>query len=155
MRPRCSPHNRVMLWIPQAKLWRCRMRGCPEVSISAPPRHLKEKARKLRDPRTDVRTFEGGREVLKGKAKRARWMEVYRLDGSRCVECGKVLDPPYSQSVNAAEIHHVNSRGMSGSRRDDRIVSEGKRQLETRCGTCHHRVNARPQWNQQEKEKQP
>ena len=72
-----------------------------------------------------------------------------------CRWCGKVLDPPYSQSVNAAEIHHVNSRGMSGSRRDDRIVSEGKRQLETRCGTCHHRVNARPQWNQQEKEKQP
>ena len=150
-----------MLWIPQAKLWRCRMRGCPEVSISAPPRHLKEKARRLRDPRSEVRTRDDGSEVLRGRAKRDRWMEVYRLDGGRCVKCGKQLDPPYAQSANAAEVHHVprgrskSGRGMSGWKRDDRIFVDGKRNLETLCRTSHNQEGPQLHWGQQEKEKQP
>jgi hypothetical protein len=90
-----------------------------------------------------MKIYPDGREVLSGAAKRGRWRLVWTLDKGCCVGCGKSLDAPYSASVNAAEIHHVASRGMSGWKRDDRIYVGGKRNLETRCAGpqgCHRKV---------------
>jgi hypothetical protein len=130
----------------------CPLRGCFEtVAVSEPAKIVgslewkrwkrgKTSGFRKRRQRQEVRTMLDGREILSGAAKRARWMAVYDLDGGRCHRCGRRLDLPYTNSVNSAEIHHVEGRGMSGGKRDDRIFVDGKRNLETLCpglNRCH------------------
>ena len=60
------------------------------------------------------KVFRDGREKLTGKdyteAKKSKWLE----QGRACALCG--LGLPFSQ----AEADHIQTRGMGGSKRDDR-----------------------------------
>jgi 5-methylcytosine-specific restriction endonuclease McrA len=82
--------------------------------------------------------YADGREVLTGQAWKNRKLEVYLLDERRCRQCGKLLYPSGSDMTPEAECHHRYGRGMSGSKRDDRIfLPDGTRNLETLCRKCH------------------
>jgi hypothetical protein len=100
-------------------------------------------------PRPQVRIMRDEREILSGAAWRERKIEVYLLDGGCCVgqACGKFLTPPGRGLANEAEIHHISRRGMAGSKRDDRVFVDGRRNLETRCRACHEKVTAKPEWS--------
>ena len=117
------------------------MRGCKNQSLEPSPESRRAKKRRVfgipKRRTTEIYVHTDGREVLSGRAKYARWQEVYQLDGGRCVKCHERVEPPYTDSMRAAEIHHVNRRGMNGSKRDDRIEVAGKRNLETLCKPCH------------------
>jgi len=135
MKPRCAKHNRAMRWLPWKRFWVCPLPLCPERSAAAGP----AKGKPIR--RTQgCRIFADGRVVLRGWLWRVRKLEVYEMDGRCCVQCGLRLDPPGSGAFHEAEIHHIGGRGMHGSKRDDRIFVEGKRNLETRCAYCHRAV---------------
>lgn len=90
-----------------------------------------------------AQVYEDGRTVLRGNLWIERKMEVWSLDKHSCEKCGKLTTMPIYGFPNAAEIHHVFGRGMSGSKRDDRIwiVIDGKkvRNLVTRCQECHQK----------------
>lgn len=159
MKPRCPKHNKPMRLLQFAGKYSCPLRGCDETA-PAPSRPRKSASGFRRGPRDfehalkrhgwrkrrdapERRVMRDGREILSGAAKRARWLAVYNLDGGRCRRCGRRLDPPYTNSVDGAEVHHVEGRGMGGGKRDDRIFIDGKRNLETLCPGpigCHRKA---------------
>jgi 5-methylcytosine-specific restriction endonuclease McrA len=106
----------------------------------SPLRRRKPMRRLKRHPQ--IRIFRDGRETLSGAAWRQRKLDVFLRDGGCCVGCGKFLTPPGRGLPNEAEIHHCQTRGMSGSKRDDRIQN-----LETLCHACHEKVTAKPEWS--------
>ena len=120
------------------------MKGCKERQEASSPAQRKAARRKRYHlggkPSPEVTIREDGSEVLEGMAKFHRWLEVWELDKRHCVKCGLPVMRPYTNAPSSAEIHHVNSRGMFGFKRDDRREVDGKLNLVTLCKPCHREV---------------
>lgn len=73
-----------------------------------------------------IKTTKDGRWIYSGtdytKLKRQKWFE----QGERCADCGRRLDISFGQA------HHVDGRGMGGSKRDDS-------KMVVLCIRCHSR----------------
>ena len=81
------------------------------------------------------------REICHGDAWQKRREEVWERDGRRCVDC-RVEVPLHNETQHgiqrlvrrAAEVHHLNKRGMGGGKRNDCMDN-----LVTLCWRCHNR----------------
>ncbi len=91
-------------------------------------------------PKPMITVYPDGREACRGSAWMKRKQEVWSSDGGNCVACGCITGRPgfpEQTTFAEAEIHHIHGRGMHGSKRDDRIFVNAKRNLDTRCWECH------------------
>jgi hypothetical protein len=75
-----------------------------------------------------IRITKDGRTIRSGSHYAQFRKAVWALQGSRCGRCGRwvTFDP------ESWQVHHVNGRGMGGSKRDD-IFTE----VEGLCIHCH------------------
>lgn len=72
------------------------------------------------------RVTDDGREILTGKDWTNRKREVWERDGKRCTHCFRRL------RILEFDADHINLRGMSGGKRDDRLEN-----LRILCRQCH------------------
>ena len=139
MRPRCEIHKRVLRWVEKWSCWVCTP-GMRDRQCKAFRREFAGPVK--REKVTVSRVLPDGREILSEPDLERRKQERWELDNRKCVRCHGAI-PNFH--VNR-ETHHKRSRGMNGAYRDDRIEN-----LETLCGGCHRKEQARPQWSKGKK----
>ncbi len=81
-----------------------------------------------------MRTLDDGREICETDEEwKIRRIEVWKRDGGRCRDCGRIVAPTLSVSlethVPVGHVHHIKPRSLG---RDDR-----EQNLLLLCARCH------------------
>ena len=99
-----------------------------------------------------IKTTKDGRTILSGQDYSGLKLQRLAVDWYRCS-----LDPvmkddgPITLGCNrlltfySADLHHIDGRGMGGSKRDDTIAK-----TRALCRSCHVRATPKPMWTKRE-----
>ena len=82
-----------------------------------------------------VKITKDGRTIRTGKDYTEFRYELWMVQEHVCINCNAVTSlTVHLMANNSFHVHHINGRGMGGSRRDDTF-----RACDGLCGSCHRK----------------